>query len=98
VAIGRGQRWERLEPRFAAALGGDGTALRQAAKLFELLEMAWHDCYGELTPPDAVVDDILVCARGTLGGLVEAAQLAVIDFRDLHLQAAHLRAREEGDG
>jgi hypothetical protein len=60
--------------------------------LFELLELPWHDCYGDATPPDRVIDDVLLCSEGTLGGLVEGAQLAVVDARDLHVRASALRA------
>ena len=91
VPIGRAQRWEEQKPKFAAALGDDGAVLRQAAALFELLELAWHDCYGDATPPDSVIDDVLLCSEGTLGGLVEAAHLAVVDARDVHLRASALR-------
>ena len=92
MAIGRSERWEERKPRVAAALGDDSNTLRQASKLFELLELAWHDCYGEGTPPEEVIDNILLCSGGTLGGLVEAAQLAVVDQRDLHLWASDIRA------
>jgi predicted kinase len=47
------------------------------------MEMAWHDCYGEVAPSDDVVDDVLLCSEGTLDGLVNAAHLAVVDRRDL---------------
>jgi len=53
--------------------------------------MAWHDCYGEVSPPEEVIDDVLLCSGGTLGGLIEAAQLAVIDRRDLKLRADDAR-------
>jgi hypothetical protein len=53
--------------------------------------MAWHDCYGEVTPPDDVIDDVLLCSQGTLDGLITAAHLAVIDRRDLSVWAKSLR-------
>ena len=53
--------------------------------LLELTEFAWHDCYDEIAPSDDVVDDLLVCSRGDLAGLVRAARLAVTDRRDLRL-------------
>jgi hypothetical protein len=59
--------------------------------VFELVEMAWHDCYAEITPPEEVIDDVLLCSRGTLGGLIEAAHLAVIDRRDLSVWATEIR-------
>jgi hypothetical protein len=42
-------------------------------ELLELTDFAWHDCYGEVTPPEHVVDDLFVVAQGTLAGLVRAA-------------------------
>ena len=74
-----------------AVFGNDLDTLRRVSRLFELLELGWQACYGELTPPDDVVDDALVCSRGTLGGLIDAAQLAVVDRRDLQLWANDLR-------
>jgi hypothetical protein len=53
--------------------------------------MAWHDSYGEITPPEEVVDNVLLCSQGTLNGLIEAAVLAVIDRRDLQVWASRLR-------
>jgi hypothetical protein len=31
-------------------------------ELLELTELAWHDCYGEITPPEHIIDDILLCS------------------------------------
>lgn len=64
----------------------------RALDLLELLEMAWHDAYGEITPPESVIDDVLTLSKGTLRGLIRAARLAVADSRDLSLQAAAVRA------
>jgi hypothetical protein len=91
MAVGRAERWRERQPRVRATFGDDPDTQRRVAALFELLEMAWHDCYGEMTPPDHVVDDVLVCSRGTLDGLIDAAQLAVVDRRDLRLRADDLR-------
>ncbi len=55
--------------------------------LLELTEYAWHDCYGEITPPDDVILNILICSRGDLGTMIRAAKLAVTDWRDLQLWA-----------
>jgi hypothetical protein len=65
-----------------------------ALDLLELTELAWHDCYGEVTPPDDVIADILVCSKGTLAGLASAARLAVQDARDLRVQADHVRSTD----
>lgn len=56
-----------------------------------MLELAWHDCYGEITPDESIVDDILVCSEGDLEKLIAAARLAVTDWRDLKLAAAQYR-------
>jgi hypothetical protein len=92
VAVGRAARWSERKPRAAAVFGGDEDTLRAVAQLFELMEMAWHDCYGEVTPSERIVDDVLLCSQGTLSGLIAAAQLAVVDRRDLVVWASTLRA------
>jgi hypothetical protein len=71
---------------------GDGDAAI-ALDLIEVLELAWHDCYGDITPPPGVVDDILICSEGRLDRLIQAAHLAVRDWRDLRLAADDRRAR-----
>ncbi len=63
-----------------------------ALDLLELVELAWHDCYGEVTPSSDVVEDILVVSDGTLEGLVRAARLAVVDRRNLKLAAQGRRS------
>jgi hypothetical protein len=47
--------------------------------VLELTEFAWHDCYCEVSPPDDVIDDLFVVARGIVTDFVRAAgqQLAV---------------------
>lgn len=93
MAVGRAQRWEERKPRVIATFGGDANILRRVSEVFELMEMAWHDCYGEVTPPDKVVDEILLCSGGTLEGLIDAARVAVIDSRDLQIWADDVRHR-----
>jgi len=90
MSISRAERRKEREPRVFALYGKDASA---ALDLLELLELAWHDCYGEITPADAVVDDALVLSEGTLSGLVLACRLAVMDWRDLRVAADHIRAR-----
>jgi hypothetical protein len=58
-----------------------------------LTEMAWHDCYGEISPPETIIDDILLCSDGNLVKLISAAKLAVEDSRDLMLWAADVRGK-----
>ena len=59
--------------------------------LLELAEYAWHDCYGEITPPDDVILNILTCSQGDLGTMIHAVKVAIEDWRDLHLWAESLR-------
>ena len=63
----------------------------RALDLLELLEMAWHDVYGEISPPEDVVDDILLLSEGNLRLLIRWARLAVTDWRDLRLTADDVR-------
>jgi hypothetical protein len=62
--------------------------------LLELVELAWHDCFGESTPPEEVIDDILVLAGGDLASLARASRLAVEDWRDLRVAADRIRKQE----
>jgi hypothetical protein len=88
VAIGRAaRRLERL-PRVEAVFG---KATPAALDLLELTELAWHDCYAEITPSEEIVDEILLCSDGDLGLLVHAARLAVEDWRDLKMWAETVR-------
>ena len=91
VAIGRAERFEERKPRVVAVFGDAPEMLKAVADTLALLELAWHDCYGEVTPSEEVVDEILLCSRGTLQGLLEAAQVAVVDRRDLSVWASALR-------
>ena len=93
VAVGRAERWEERKAKIVASFGTDDETLRTVEHVFELMEMAWHDCYGEVTPSETIVDDVLRCSQGTLGGLIEAARMAVVDRRDLHVWASTLRAQ-----
>ena len=95
MAVGRAERWVERKPRVVAVFGDDAETLQAVQHLLELLELAWHDVYREITPSQVIVDEVLLCSRGTLGGLVEAARLAVLDRRDLHMWAASLRAAQE---
>jgi hypothetical protein len=76
-------------PRVAAIFGDALTD--PALDLLELTELAWHDCYGEITPPDHVIDDILLCSRGDIVKLIRVIRLAVTDWRDLKLLAEELK-------
>ncbi|HEU4318520.1 MAG TPA: hypothetical protein VFS66_00400 [Acidimicrobiia bacterium] len=89
MAIGRAERRASRRTK-VAVLFADRTD--RALDLLELLELAWHDVYGDVTPPEEVIDDVLTVSQGTLRGLIRAARLAVADHRDLRLQAAAIRS------
>jgi hypothetical protein len=62
--MGRPRREGRREERRARvveAFGEEGAG--HASDLLELLELAWHDCYAEVTSPGEVVEDVLVHRR-----------------------------------
>jgi uncharacterized protein (UPF0261 family) len=69
-----------------------GPAAEAALDVLELVEFAWHDCYGEVSPSVQVIDDICVVAAGNMAGLARAARLAIEDARDLRLGADARRA------
>lgn len=86
-------RAARRASRKAAVTESFGPVKAEAAlDLLELVEFAWHDCYAEINPPDAVVEDILVVAGGDLSRLIQVARRAVEDFRDVRLHADAIRA------
>lgn len=80
----RAHRREQRRPAVQALFGTDADA---ALDVLELTEFAWHDCYGDVSPPDDVVSDILKVSEGRLNLLSRAARLAVEDYRDLRMQA-----------
>ena len=91
VAVGRAQRRIEREPR-VAAIFSEAHAPR-ALDLLELTELAWHDSYGDITPSEDVIDDMLVVSGGSLDKLIQAARLAVTDWRDLKVAADAVRNR-----
>jgi hypothetical protein len=91
VAVGRTARRKEREARIVAVFGEDGAPL--ALDLLDITELAWHDCYGEVTPPESVIEDMLTVSDGTIEGLIQAAMLAVTDWRDLSVAATERRSR-----
>lgn len=88
MAIGMSER--RAERRTkVAVLFADRTD--RALDLIELMEMAWHDAYGEVAPPEQVVDDVLLLSEGNLRFLIRWARLAVTDWRDVRVEADKIR-------
>lgn len=92
MAVGRVERRREREPRIIAVFGDEQSST--ALDLFDVFELAWHDCYGAVTPPQAVIEDMLIVSGGTIEGLIQAALLAVTDWRDLKV-AAELRHNPE---
>ena len=80
--------------RVTELFGDRGSAA--AMEVLTLVELAWHDVYGEVTPPEEVVNDILVWSEGDLARLAHAGLEAVMDWRDLRLAANDLRNRAPG--
>lgn len=86
-------RASRPAARAGRAAREFGSGADAALDLLELTELAWHDCYGEASPPDEVIDDIFVVADGDFQELVRCARLAVTDFRDLRMNRLAFEAR-----
>jgi len=84
MATSRADRRRDRAARAQAEFGRDAEAVLD---VLELTEFAWHDCFGEIAPPEAVIDDVFTVAGGSLPQFVRAARLAVEDFRDLRLTA-----------
>jgi hypothetical protein len=94
MAIGRAERFEERKPRVIAAFGDDEETMLAVSHVFELMEMAWHDCYAEVTPSEEVVDNVLLVLERTLGDARRSDPRrphGVIDERDLSIWAADLR-------
>ncbi len=90
LAIGRAVRRAERLPLVESVVGKSQAPT--ALDLLELTEYAWHDCYGEITPPDEVILSILICSEGNLAAMVRAAKLAVLDCRDLQLWAERVQS------
>lgn len=87
------ERLKELRPRLIDAFGNDVETMRTVSRVLELMDKAWRDSYGPGAPSDEIVDDVLLCAGGTLPGLVDAAHLAVVDWRDVVVWASEIRGR-----
>lgn len=89
MTVGRAER--RTERRTkVAVLFADRTD--RALDLLELVEMAWHDTYNEVSPPEDVIDDILLLSEGNLRLAIRWARIAVADPRELRVAADGARA------
>jgi hypothetical protein len=88
MAVGRHERFAAIRPRVVELFGTDEQTAIRVEQVLTLMEMAWHDCYGAVSPPEDVVANVLTCSAGTLEGLIDAAHLAVIDSRDLAVRVS----------
>lgn len=92
MAVSRADRRRDRTPSVVAAFGDHEAPI--ALDLLELTELAWHDCYGDVTPPEDVIADILLLSEGRLERLIQLARLAVTDWRDIKVAAEAFRSRE----
>ncbi len=91
MSMAAGSAGRRAERRTkVAVLFADRTD--RALDLLELLEMAWRGTRGEVTPPEELIDDILLLSEGNLRLLIRWARLAVTDWRDVRLAAEDARS------
>lgn len=93
MAISRAERRSLREADVRRVFGDEADA---ALDLLELVEYAWHDCFGEVTPSEGIIADMLTCSRGDLATLVRATLLGVQDYRDLRLWADDIRSGANG--
>lgn len=89
MAVGRQQRMSDRRDRIAAVFGESQRPV--VVDVLTLLELAWHDCYGGITPPENIIDDLLLLSEGDIGQLVSACRLATQDWRDVVVAADQLR-------
>lgn len=91
MAIGREARRQEQLARVEAQFPRHVSTVVQ---VLDLLELAWHDCYGEVCPPEAVIDDIFLTAGDDLRKLIDAVHCAVGDWRDLRLRSDAVRGSD----
>jgi hypothetical protein len=89
VTSGRTERRAQRRTK-VAVLFADTTD--RALDLLELVEMAWHDNYNEITPPEDLIDDILLLSEGNLRLLIRWARLVIADPSDVRDAANGARA------
>lgn len=91
MAVSRADRRRDRTERVVNVFGEQHAPV--ALDLLELTELAWHDSYGEITPPEDLVDDMILLSEGSIEQLVQVARLAVTDWRDLKVAAENYRDR-----
>jgi hypothetical protein len=86
-------RADRREERQAKVVDVFGTELApRVLDLLELMELAWHDCYNEISPSEAIIDDVLLLSNGDLGRVIAVVRDAVMDWRDVRVAADQRRS------
>lgn len=93
ASISRADRRAGRAPRVRALFAERTDA---ALDVLELVELAWHDCYGEISPSEEIVDDILFLSEGDLAKLALYARMAVADWRDLRMNVLAARGALSG--
>jgi hypothetical protein len=68
---------------------------RRAPELLELIELAWHDCYRDIAPPEEIIDNMLILSDGSVEGLIVSARLGITDWRDVKVAADARRSRPQ---
>lgn len=89
MAVSRAERRKDRTPRVIAVFGDERAPI--ALDLLELTELAWHDCYGEITPSEDLIEDMLLLSKGSIERLIQMALLMVVDWRDLKVAADEVR-------
>jgi len=89
MAVSRAERRNDRRRRAIEVFGEERAPA--ALDLLELTELAWHDCYGEVTPSEAVIDDMLLLCEGSIERLIQVARMGVADWRDLKVAAEKFR-------
>ena len=92
MVMSRADRRQDRGPRAVEVFGPNAKA---ALDVLALVDFAWHDCTGETSPPDDVLEDVWEVGGGDLAEFVSAAHAAVIDFRDVRVWADTRRAARE---
>lgn len=91
MAVSRADRRRDRTNRALAVFGEERAPI--ALDLLELTELAWHDCYGEITPSEDIIEDMLLLSEGSIERLVQVARLGITDWRDLKVAAEAFRNR-----
>ncbi len=88
--ISREERRAARVPRVAAMF--EAATIEPVLDLLETMEIAWHDIYGETSPPEPIIDDVLELSDGELSSLIRWVRLALADRRDLKVAVERKRS------